>query len=189
MITKPTRITEYSSSLIDNIFTNDLNSFSSGVIYSDVFIISNNIKNIVQNKSDCIKFNFSSQNLRSVNLCLSVTDWSPVLNSNNVDTSFNNFITILHTVIKVNCPPLKKNRKLIKNPWFTLGLKIASKNKNNLYKKYLKNPNNENKLIYIKYKNTFTKIRRLAEKNYINDSLTKNKDNIKKKMENNKQMS
>ena len=133
VLTKPTRITEHSSSLIDNIFTNNLNLLSSGIIYSDIsdhlpiFIMSNKSEFDVQKKAYCTKLNYSPSNINSVNKCLSNTDWSPVLNSTNVDISFENFLNILHTVIEPNCPPIRLVDKIDKNPWFTPSLKKASK--------------------------------------------------------------
>ena len=73
LITKPTRITERSATLIDNILTNRLNNCNiNGILFSDLsdhlplFTIEKNVKVKYQNSSCSMKRNFSNGNVNRI---------------------------------------------------------------------------------------------------------------------------
>ena len=186
-ITLPTRITEYSSTLIDNIFSNNYSHHSSIVIYSDIsdhlpIMVSFQITNSNKSKGNQFSglYNTSIKNINALNLSLSSWDWSPVTDSYDVNYAFDKFIDIFNTNFIKYCPILKSNSKFKKSPWMTSALIKSAKTKNKLYYHYLKTPNDVNKTKYIKYKNYFTRLKREAEKKYITNKLEQNKNNIKK---------
>ena len=116
-INLPTRITEFSSSLIDNIFSNNYSHQSSAIIYSD---ISDHLPILVSfhqdnsNKfelSQYFGFNSTSiKNIDALNFSLSNWDWSPVTDSDDVNYAFDKFVDIFNTNLIKHCPPLKYNK-------------------------------------------------------------------------------
>ena len=183
----PTRITETSATLIDNIFCNHLVPHNSGVIYNDIsdhypiFTTFSHFHNLAPNLVDNYIHNFSCKNLTNLNLYLNQIDWHDVSNATDVDAGFHNFISTVQNAIDQYCP-LKNVIKMKKNKlaWMSSGLLISSHRKNKLYKTFIKNPTTLNKSIYLKYKNLFTRLMRSAEKLYFLKQFTLNKSNIKK---------
>jgi hypothetical protein len=62
--------------------------------------------------------------------------------------------------------------------WITTGLKISIRHKNRLYKKYITNPTDSNKLKYIVYKNKLTSCIRTAEADFYIKKITSEKANL-----------
>ena len=105
VISKPTRITHHSATLIDNIFTNNLDhDMISGIIYSDlsdhlpIFQTSNlKIENSPQSTSYKVR-KITSNNIEIFRAKLTDTDWSVLDDSNtSPDQSYNYFSSLLAT--------------------------------------------------------------------------------------------
>ena len=91
-ITKPTRITDNTASLIDHIWSNVPFGVTSGIIVSDIsdhFPIYACFRNFKNKENDLVKIrfrNFSTENENMFKNCLSDIDWDAVLGkSNNAD--------------------------------------------------------------------------------------------------------
>ena len=189
LITSPTRITEYSSTLLDNIFTNDFDIGFSAILtfdLSDHFPIctflnqTSNIKTEINNHKTR---NFNKNNLNNLNNYLLNYDWASLLQSNQVDVNFVSFIEVLNNALNRFCQLRDRKSVRFKQPWFTTGLQTSAKLKNKLYKIYLKNKTTLNKLNYIKYKNLFTKLCKITENNYVHNQFLINQRNGKKTWE------
>jgi hypothetical protein len=160
LINKPTRITNTSSSIIDNIFTNNVTSEdnveTSGVLYSDIsdhFPIFHILKydNSFTNKNKPVYFtkrSFNENNqLKFINL-LKSTDWNEMYKNHDCQQCFSFFHQKLCKHFE-DAFPLKKvklgysNRK----PWLTPALKNCIKIKNKLYATYKKSPCCKNEII------------------------------------------
>ena len=139
LISKPTRITRSSSTIIDNIFTSELNETAhSGLLITDVsdhlpifHICCAGTKN---NSSPNFthKRKTGPQNIRSFIQELSDTDWSDVLNSNDVNTAYNCFSHVVSQMYNQNCPLVKttkSDQRLAKSPWMRKSLVTACKKK------------------------------------------------------------
>lgn len=190
LIDKPSRITDHSATLIDNIFTNELNnSITSGLLITDisdhlpVFCVCNcsHINRITVNKYRCIR-KLSDDCIKSFNSDLSAVNWDTVLNESDADIAYTNFMDIFTSLYDKNCP-IKKicmNTPTSKSkPWFNRGLRNACKKKNNLYKQFLRHRTTKSKCKYSTYKNKLTSILRFCEKEYYNKLLVKEKYNVK----------
>jgi Txe/YoeB family toxin of Txe-Axe toxin-antitoxin module len=189
LINKPTRICSTSSTLIDNIFTNNINSnmyvglFLTGITdHLPIFMINNEFQ--LDNKEE-IKFIykrvFNERNYTTYTQLLETTDFSMIYNEENAQTAFtvfhNKLLTIFNTAFPVSKINIRyKNRK----PWLTEGLKKSIKIKNNLYVKQLKYGSIEFKEKYKKFRNKLNHLLRIAEKKHISDLLEKYKFNMKK---------
>jgi len=113
---------------------------------------------------------------------LQLVDWdSEVLSLSNPDLAYERFINIFNKTYQTNFPLTRISRRGLRDKkWITEGLKIASKHKNALYRKWLKSRNPIDNLNYKKYKNIFTKISREAEASYYKTTFDKISNNTKK---------
>ena len=188
-ITVPTRVTQTSSTLIDNIFTNVVgNSCQSGVLCADltdhlpIFCVTENrgltnvfrkeykvVRKITEAKIECFK-----ERLLEV-------DWSHVHQQNDVNEAFNYFLEIFIRLYNETFPQKRilQNLKNDTKPWMTKSIINACAKKNMLYRQFLRNrcPQSENK--YKRYKNRLTSILRVSEKMHYSKLLEQNVNNSK----------
>jgi len=189
LITKPTRVTPNSATLIDNIFCNinpDRLSLS-GIFCTDisdhfpVFHIDLSVTcNIVNSKIQAIR-ELSERNINKFTTRLDNVDWSQILGNNSAQQAY----TYFHNVITEHydeCFPVKKIKSVYKTrkPWLTAGLKDCIKVKNKLYTRYLKYPSNYNRRIYKQYKGKLCSVLRNCERQYYDSVFTQNKNNSQK---------
>src|SRR6218665_2944796 len=181
MILRPTRITNDTATLIDKIFTNTLSEQThSAIIIND---ISDHLPIFTQTKiirpvqlmdkvptyekriiNEITKGDFSNS--------LSAADWTDVYRAcdqGDPSSAYTAFIEKYRSIYESSFPksshPLKRRLK-VKQPWMTQALLKSCKNKSLLYKKYIKNPTQENKSRFTIYRNNFKKIRKAAERHY-----------------------
>ena len=191
LISKPTRVTTHSSTLIDNIFTNLKPFPKSGIVVSDIsdhFLIFAHFRTgtTCQNtaKKHALRRKFTPENITLLQEKLESTDWSDVYNENeNIDQAYNVFFDILNNCLNT-CIPLRKCRKqdykrIPKQPWVSKTILRSINRKNSLYLNYIKNRTDNSRTKYISYKNILTNTLRLAKKKYYADQLSKFKSDIK----------
>ena len=188
LITKPTRVQSNSATLIDNIFSNQLNNIISGVLYTDIsdhypiFVIIEN--NHIKSKIDqniFYKRDYSPKNIDKFKDMVNKVQWTEILKQTECNQAFSLFYKKFSELYNQGFPSrdVKKtyyNRK----PWLTPALITSIKNKNNLYRKFKKNPNANNSLIYRIYRNKLNNILKTAEKSHFDSLFKKNASNIKK---------
>lgn len=134
LILKPTRITQHTATLIDNIFTNDieaLESSTNGIIFSDIsdhlpIVHVRNYKSQKETKQKnefVYKKNFNDSNTRSFTNEIKGLSWEKVISNNNALESYNEFFKVFLTTFEKNFPfNKKKSRSRIdknKSPWMT----------------------------------------------------------------------
>lgn len=189
-ITKPSRITSSSATLIDNIFTNDIQNESiNGLFICDV---TDHLPVFTIKEWKCWKkpnlqitsqkHLLNEQTIGALFNALSEQDWGTVYNEENVDNAYNNFIQTFIKLYNKYCPLINcKNRKRYEHcPWLTKGLQNACKKKNNLYAKFIKLKTKESEIKYKTYKNKLTDIIRNSKKHYYKNILEENKNNPRK---------
>ena len=131
-ISKPTRVTKNSATLIDNIFTNIVKNSSSvfsGLLYTDltdhfpVFFIDSSTS-LEINDSVIYKRVYSDVNINKFNDGLSKTDWTSVLSARDAQKAYTNFHDIMSNLYN-ECFPLKEFKLgyLARKPWLTEGMK------------------------------------------------------------------
>ena len=155
LIAKPTRITQHTATLIDNIFTNNiekLESSTNGIIFSDlsdhlpiVHTCNLNTHKENINQSDPIyKRIINNSNIKLFTNTIKNIPWENILNNTNPTESFDEFSKIYTTAYETHfplkCKPIRKNINKIKSPWMTNCIAKSVKKKNKLYKAYLNNP-------------------------------------------------
>ena len=181
-ITSPTRITKTSSTLIDNIFCNEVNEGAKSgnltISLSDhlaqfLILPSKNSKN---NKNiDVYQRNMKNLNEEALKSDIKNIHWDNVLNTNSMDInqSFSNFYTIINNILDIHAPFKKLSKREIKlksKPWITKGILKSIKIKNKIHKKFLKAKDpirKENLLNTFKiYRNYINKLIRCSQSSY-----------------------
>ena len=198
LITKPTRVTSTTQTIIDHILTNDNESMMIPSVLSykisDHYPIYCAIKNINNNKSTSAfnKYSFrSTKNIDGNNFRDDVeTALAPLLfnlmstsvSQETLDEHFNEVLSAISYVIDEHAPvqtATRKQKKLQKKTWLTKGLLISIKTKQSLYKSYFLNGNDFEKNHYKKYANKLTRVKTLSKKIYYNDNITSKKNHPK----------
>ena len=155
LITKPTRLTHDTYTLIDNIFTSEIYNTIAGIVSVD---LSDHEATFLIDRSSQVSSKESVTMCRSTNPKdltllagkLKETDFSDVINSDIIDVAYNNFYTKVENIIDSTLPlkklvikPLSKNK-----PWYTLGMSKSNKTKIKLYRKQIAKPTDQNILAY-----------------------------------------
>ena len=183
LIDKPTRITDTSATLIDNLFCNILPCPKSGILLSDIsdhlpiFMYIQSPNSNVPNSSTSShnnnhsNRNFSQSNLQKFNEDLFASNWADVFCCNDPEESFNVFINKFNYLYDKDIPPKSHNHKPSRKhspnlPWITCSLLRSINKKNKLYRQYMSNPTIPHKNKYTKYKNTLTSLLRTSKENY-----------------------
>ena len=177
-ITRPSRVTQMTATLIDNIFISEKfhQSFDSAVILTDISDHLPLLCLVKQTKLlDKSPLEFDSRLLNDNKLCeikqkLYNVDWVRLLNSESCDENFNKCNAKINEVMD-QIAPLKTVRisakGRYKEPWMSKCIEISSRKNSEFYKATLKEGcMNEMHERYINYRNCYNKLKRLAKLNY-----------------------
>ena len=183
-ITRPTRITHSTATLIDNIFilANLYKIFESSISINDILDHLSTLTLLRQTK---VKENnpliFNSRNLTEsnkgkINRKLTKVDWMRVLNGKDCNENFNKFNNKL-TQILDKISPLKTiyilGKRHFNAPWIARGLEISSRKKLRLYKQsILANSTMQDQTRYKNYRNLYNKIKREMKIKYYSDKIS-----------------
>ena len=194
LITKPTRITKSTATLIDNIFTNNLSrtEHSSGILINDISdhlpIFTITEYNILDQHGTMTESNrystrkISTKSLESFSRKLQSFDWRSVLSKNDPTESYTVFLEEFFGLYD-RFFPIKNNKsnssKRSNNQWISKGLKKSSKRKEALYKKFLKNPTQQNEQAYKRYRNKLNHLIRIAKKRYYSEKFSQARNDTK----------
>ena len=194
-INKPTIVTSYTVTAIDNIITSSIldNDFESAIIKtveSDHFpiIFTTKLKTISSPKNHMDQFTYKRDfNQTLLNLFkqkLFETSWNSLKNIAEANESYHKFLKIFSSLYEKYFPltkvKLKSKRK--KSPWITNGITKSSKRKEKLSEIFSKRLTPENKETYKAYKNLFEMIKRKSKKNFYSAKLLKFQGDTKKNM-------
>ena len=157
----------YSAILIDNIFTNNLSqNVLNGVVLNDLSdhrpVFAHFSGQTLTRDGDNKAFirTFTDKTLRKFNKNVSDTNCSSLLHES-PNMAYNNFIDEYSRIVNA-CVPLKDNRS---SPWISPGLlKSINKQKDRLYKTFIRSPSLFNERIYKTYKNKLNHLIRLAKR-------------------------
>ena len=145
-ITRPTRVTQTSATLIDNLFISSKlhHQFDSMLILDD---ISDHLPSLVLLKQTKMKnkepIEFKSRKLTEANFAiirhsLNQVDWNGVLNSNDCNENFNTFSEILEAKIEETVPLRTiriSGKRHFQEPWLTTGIETSGRTCRKLYSK------------------------------------------------------
>ena len=189
LITKPTRITPHTATLIDNILTNALASkISAGILYLHI----SDHYPLFQFTSSCLRDSTPPQEIyttRDINTDslfsfksdLSSVDWSNVYNENDANVAYDSFLSTFSALYNHHFPRVVKTAGNSKRnqPWITQSIINSCLFKNRLYRRFLRNPSETNERNYKIFRNRLTATIRVAKKNFYARKLDLQKGNLK----------
>ena len=191
-ISKPTRITHKTATLIDNLYISAKNNtrVKSGVLCTNIsdhlpiFTLLGNAPshNPTNNNTTIKKRVFNDVAKENITNDLTDINWD-FLHNLDVNDAYNSFITKLGIIIDTHAP--EKNIKiparfLVRDPWMTGSVINSSRKLSKLYKKAIgKNKLHPEYVKYVNYRNTYNKLKRTMKQTYYNDLFQKYKHNIR----------
>ena len=190
-ILQPTRITDHSATLIDNIFFNSIthHTISGNIIYDLTdhlpnFLIINRFSALPK-KFKITRRDFSNFNETDFLRDIQSIDWTIELsNSQNPSEMSDNFYSILSRTVEKHAPVKQLSIKEIKQlskPWITAGIRTSINVKNKLYKKYIKKRSSYYYDKFKFYRNKLNHLIKISKKKYYDTYFTSNRSNLKKK--------
>ena len=190
-IFQPTRVTDNSATLIDNIFTNNLeNDMISGNIITD---FSDHYSQFLTVSRDKIDFkamdiyrrdysSFSSENFRE-----DVSSQNFQNDHQDVNKKFTDFFEKLNQCVERHAPLKKVSAKKIKlesKPWITPTIEKLIRYRNRLFRKKKKQPNNQNNnRLYKLFRNRVNNEIKKSKKHFYNDYFEQHSNDSKKTWE------
>src|SRR6218665_1404699 len=193
-ILRPTRITAFSATLIDNIFTNCPNyNMDSCILIDDIsdhlpiMLCIDLFRTTSRVSTTPNKRIFNDKGKDALKQLLQITDWSTIeqlADSEGPDVAYASFISKYISPYDLAFPittsaKVKKSNGP-KQPWMSTALLKSCSKKSKLYKKYLKNPTTENRLKFTQYRNKFKLIRKECESRYHLDRFSECTNNLTK---------
>ena len=191
-ITKPTRITHKSATLIDNIYVqiNNKTNIQSGILCVDIsdhlpiIMCVGSTQREPRNKPIILKMRqFNESTIADISNAICGTDWQ-YLDAMDINTAYADFSVVLNNVISRMAPekvikiPAKR---VIRDPWMTRGLITSSRTLNKLHTtKIKKDKTHPSHIKYIKYRNLYNQMKRKAKLTYYNELFHKYQYNLKK---------
>ena len=194
LITKPTRVTENSSSIIDHIISNDIkHPILPGIFetcnvcdHYPIFckigtLMTKNYNAKIKSGLYRSKSKFDTESF-SQDLSFSLQKFFsglPLFTDENFNSIFTNFVEIVSQTINKHAPLKsysRRQRRLLKKPWITKGILISIRKKNSMFKSHFINGNEAQKFIFKQYSNKLTKIKAASKRNYFKVELEKNKN-------------
>ena len=188
-ISKPTRITHVSATIVDNILYNYTeNVVKAGIISTDV---SDHLSPfmIVQFGSDepdeslyeYTKVDFSDNNIEMFCSQLVLIDWESLNDIRDVNKRYDAFLLLYKQLYDKYFPATKVTKRVRKSqkPWLSKEIKKCIKRKNILYRKYLKNRTLYRFDTYKTCRNTVNAMIRKAKREYYNRKFEFAKNNMK----------
>jgi hypothetical protein len=186
VITKPTRVTTSSATLIDHMYSNLItSSYHSGIIINDVAdhfgtfcIYEGKSKHISQPSSK--HRSFSTKNIIKFKTLLNETDFEDVLNIECPNLAYDTFLSKYLAAFNESFP--LRGRTVIpkyikREPWFTSGLLTSSLNKSRLLSRKLHKPTEENILKYKRFNKLYNKLTWSMKTMFYRTALEENKNN------------
>jgi len=191
-ITKPTRITHSTATLIDNIYVSVKHNSK---IYSGIlcYDISDHLPSITclskckytQKKAPLTykKRYMNNDIISNISNTIQNKDWN-YLEHFDLNRAYSNFSEELNKIINEHAPEklitIPFNR-VIRDPWMSKGLIKSAKTLNKLHKAKLnKDKIHPNFVKYIKYRNMYNNLKRTSKHKYYDDLLHDYKHNVRK---------
>ena len=188
-ISKPSRVTKNSATLIDNIFVSSKlsHAYSSNILLDDssdhLICLTSLHRDIKKTKESyyITRRDLSDKNLLEIKATLGTIDWNPIVTDTDTDSSFEKFHKKLEdTLDKIS--PYKSTRvsgkSRIRDPWITPGLVKSSKQLSKLFGTLQRNPTKREE--YIVKRNLLNKLRRISRIKFFNDKFSEFSGNSRK---------
>ena len=190
VISRPTRITSHSATVIDHIFVNNCTAVTkSGIVTVDLsdhlapfvnILIDGDKFQIVEHERNWRQIN--DENLELFKKEISETDWNFLAETESADEKYTTFEQKYRESYE-KCFPLKsrlKKKRKIDKPWCLPWLQGACDRKKNLFKTFVKKPTIENETKYKKLKKFVAKHVKKAKRTYYTNYFRRYSDDSRK---------
>ena len=186
LITKATRITDHTSTLIDHIYTNVPHKVcKSGICLADITdhlpifcSIANKLHKVKETKysRDFAKFdsNLFFNDVKAVNF--------NNLISTDANDSMNEFVSKMQNIVDKHAPLRRisnKNLRKIEKPWITKAILTSIKKKQKLFKTHFLSKDPAKIKLYKIYNNKLNKIKEASKTKYFREQFESNSQNLK----------
>lgn len=187
LITKPTRVTDNCATLLDNIWSTEVEyNVKNCIWYTDISdhfpVISyfSYIRNSSRQKKIISKRSFSNRNIEQFVQMIYHTNWNDIYSHNCANKAFDTFKDKFNALFEVCFP--RRNMCITNKeeacPYITSGLKTSIKEKKRLERLSVKWPLSFREKYKI-YRNKLTSVLRVAKNNYFKESLRNTQGNAK----------
>ena len=185
-ISKATRISSVSSTLIDNVFSNTIDrSVASGIIYPDlsdhlpIFTIVRSQQKQKEFSQNSSFRKLSPENIHNLQCDLKHESWGNILACNDADKAYRLFLGKI-SYLNRDIPKVtrKRSSKKPQNPWITKGILKSIKKRNTFYKTSLKDPSQANINKYKQYRNKLTSIIKTSKQMYFSNKFEHSRGNM-----------
>ena len=178
IITRPTRITKSSGTLIDNIIVsqNFCGKYVSSILVNDMsdhlptICVISSFTAVSREKVIISSRDTRPKNMKALRTGLNNHDWSQDLKDDSPSVNIENVHNVITTIVE-KCIPTNsrenKHKNLRKEPWLISGIKMSIDKNKKLYAKSLKQKVDNN--IYRDYNKNLRKIIRIAKRDYYQD--------------------
>ena len=188
-ISKPTRITRKTTTLIDNVLMSQSlhDQIHPHLIVEDIsdhlpiLIILKDLNKSVRGNNYIKSRNLNTSNLDKICNDIRRHDWNTLLSNNNASQGFTTFYKILCDTIDKHAPETVKRintKKIIKNPWITSGIMKSLSKQRQMFKAHLKG--DVSTFNYRKYRNNLQSIIRLSKRRYLHDKCSEYRQDSRK---------
>ena len=191
LINRPTRVTQQTATLIDNIFSTN-HSVDKTILQGNLtieisdhyaqFHIMEIAKSAKNDEYTLIRMKNESNMKKYFNL-IETFDWNKIEQLSDCNKAYECFSESLKNIYNDSFPVIKvKRRYRNRLPWLTEGVKRSIKHKNKLYRRQLKFKTSYNRKMYTTYNNKLKSVIKKLEKEYYQNNLKKCENNTKKKL-------
>ena len=188
-ILKPTRITNSSATLIDQIYLSEklFRNVKSHILLSDIsdhFPCMIDIQCKIEKYDETVEYvgrDLSDLNINRLIDYLNCFTWEN-LNMMSVNDSYNMLMTVLKNGMDIYMPEklIKiKKHKVIRERWMTRNLVKCTNKSKHLYQKYCKTRLEIDQIRYTEYRNVLNKTKKTAKFLYYNEKFVNNRGNMK----------
>ena len=188
VITRPTRISHQSATLIDHIFVRSKAKYHiAGILLNSAsdhlptfYIEDCNEK--PQLPTPYATRLINKESLESFENILRPVNWTNILKEENPERAYANFFNLLDDARAMAFPEVMikpSKNKFSHEPWMTKGLLVSCRSKSKLFSKKIKNPSDQNIGQFKIFNNIYNKVRRQAKSNYYNTQFSQQKSNMK----------
>ena len=172
-ISKPTRVTNNSATIIDHIWTNNMDNYqTSGIFFnsiSDHFPIFSSFTTTRKTSevTTLTKRTFTAENINAFKSDLASFNWKPLPLNNDTNGTFDSYISKFLELYNKNFPKtiIKIKEKHMNKPYITHEIKNYIKHRNKLQKLYAKWPLTYDR-IFKSYRNKVNSIIKKAKEDY-----------------------
>ena len=188
-INHPTRISEHSSTIIDNIFINLINAnVISGNILTQIsdhlpqFLILKNA-NIPHHKLAVLKSDYSRYNEGNFVSDFNETEFSYLNGSSDINNNYDQFLKDITLLVEKHVPTKqcsKKESKLKGKPWINYRVQKMMKIRDRILRKLKRKRSASNIALYKKFRNRVSNELKKSKQRYFQNYFTTYSQNIKK---------